>query len=441
MRPVSSVFPLRLLSAAALACVLAACGGGSDDDHDHDHDHGHTHIDTAGRLAVAEAGAPKLHLFDLDSGQNEATHALAHPANAVYASPGKRYAVTVQARNNLVQFVDGGIWQEDHGDHLHDYRAGSRLLGWTIEGAGPSHFDVEWQQGKGVQAALFLDGSAKATPPQNASVRVMTDASIAAGRATAQLALDAPLHGFAEPLGNQLVTVHRSEDAGNALPNYLRVYDRQGDTYRAGNVLPTRCDGMHGSAANGSSLVAGCADGVLLVQRGANNALADQKLALPSRVSALMTHPKQPNQYIGLGNYRAAEDKPVTTRFYAIDGAAATGVEFTPEGWEEGRRLIASTFDRSGTRFFVLDTQGTLTVMQRNAGSWRTAARVSAAVPAMPSSAPWPRLAFSGARDEVYLSDPLAKQIAVVDSSSGQIKQRISLGYAPGAMAWLGITR
>ncbi|MDO5086931.1 MAG: hypothetical protein Q4D74_04890 [Comamonadaceae bacterium] len=443
MRPVSSVFPLRLLSAAALACVLAACGGGSDDDHDHDHDHGHTHIDTAGRLAVAEAGAPKLHLFDLDSGQNEATHALANPANAVYASPGNRYAVTVQTRSNLVQFVDGGVWQEDHGDHLHDYRAGSRLLNWKIEGVRPTHFDMEWQQGRGVQAALFLDGSAKATPPQNASVRVMTDASIAAGRAAAQLNLDAPLHGFAQPLGEQLVTVHRSEDASNGLPNYLRVYDRQGDTYRAGNVLPTRCDSMHGSAASGRSMVAGCMDGVLLVQRGANAALADQKLALPGRVSTLMAHPKQPDQYIGIGWKRGADDKTWTARFYAIDGAAATGVEFAPEGWGEGRDFTSASFDRSGTRFFILDTEGTLIVMQRGANGWTTAARVPAAVPAMPaeSDPSWPRLTASAARDEVYLSDPVAKQIAVLDGASGQIKQRISLGYTPGAMAWVGIAR
>lgn len=441
MRPVSSAFPLRLLSAAALACVLAACGGGSDD-HD-DHDHAHTHIDTAGRLAVAEAGASKLHLLELDTGRAESTHVLAHPATAVYASPGKRYAVTVQGRNNLVQFVDGGVWQEDHGDHLHDYRAGSRLLNWKIEGVRPTHFDLEWQQGRGVQAALFLDGSAKATPPQNASVRVMTDASIAAGRTTARLDLDAPLHGFAQPLGEQLLTVHRSEDAVNALPNHLRVYDRQGETYRAGNVLNTRCDGMHGSAASGRSMVAGCMDGVLLVQRGANAALADQKLTLPGRVSSLMAHPKQPDQYIGIGWKRGADENTWTARFYAIDGAAATGVEFAPEGWGEGSEFSSVSFDRSGTRFFVLDSQGTLIVMQRGANGWTTAARVPAVVPVMPaeSDPSWPRLTASAARDEVYLSDPVAKQIAVLDGTSGQVKQRISLGYTPGAMAWLGITR
>ncbi|MCS7101726.1 MAG: hypothetical protein NZL99_08535, partial [Burkholderiaceae bacterium] len=86
---------------------------------DHDHDHRDVFIDTAGRLALAEFAAATLRILDLDSGTIEASYTMDNPPSAVYASPGGRYAVVVQRTQDRVQFVDGGIWQEDHGDHLH----------------------------------------------------------------------------------------------------------------------------------------------------------------------------------------------------------------------------------------------------------------------------------------------------------------------------------
>jgi hypothetical protein len=75
----------------------------------------------------------------MDSGTVEASHLMADPPAAVYARPRGRYAGVMQRTQDRVQFVDGGIWQEDHGNHLRDYKQASRLTSFTLAGARPTH--------------------------------------------------------------------------------------------------------------------------------------------------------------------------------------------------------------------------------------------------------------------------------------------------------------
>jgi hypothetical protein len=59
----------------------------------------------------------------------------------------------------------------------------------------------------------------------------------------------------------------------------------------------------------------------------------------------------------------------------------------------------------------------------------------------MPAAAPWPAMAANGAKDEIYITDPVAKQLVVVNSLTGAVTARRNVGYTPSALAWLGITR
>ncbi|HEY0819157.1 MAG TPA: hypothetical protein VGD46_10290 [Rhizobacter sp.] len=427
--------PLRAFAlAVATALTLAACGGGVDEPAQ-ESDEAET-IDTAGRLAIAENGSPTLRLHDLDSASLEASHTLDHAPSALYTSPGGRYAVAVQRTDDQVQFVDGGVWQEDHGDHLHDYRQGSRLVAWRLAGSRPTHYDVQ----AGQQAAFFMDGNAAATPVQNAGVRLFTDASIGTGSSVASLDLSLPIHGLGEPVGDKLLTVARAADAADTLPTHLQLYRRNGSSYTFDRELPTRCNGMHGSFSSGDYTVAGCLDGMLLVHHDSATTVSESFVSTPLRVGTIAGHPRLPGQFIGIATEGVAP-APVTTRFYALSGAAATAVEFLPEGWATGRVRRAHGFDRSGQRFYLLDDQGTLTVSQWQAGTWQPLARVIGVVPAMPAAAPWPAFAANGARDEVYLADPVAGQLVVIDSVDGTVRSRRALGFTPSAVTWLGITR
>ena len=417
-----------------LAALLTACGGGGGDD---DHDHENTVIDPAGRLAVADAGSATLRLHDLDAAAAApTTFTLAASPSALYASPGGRYAVAVQRTQDRVQFVDGGIWQEDHGDHLHDYKQAAALAGWTLTGSRPTHYDVQ----PGQQAAFFMDGDAAATPAVNAGVRLITDASIAAGRTVAALDLPLPIHGLAEPVGDKLLTVARATDAPDTLPTHLVLYRRDGSGYVRDRELPTRCDGMHGSASSGAWSIVGCIDGMLLVQHTGATTVSERKLATALRVGTLAGHPKLPGHFVGIATEGTAP-APVTTRFYAVDAAAGSVLPLQPTGWADGSIRRAHAFDRSGTRLLLLDQQGTLSVVQRQGNAWGTTTRVAGVIPAMPTAAPWPAIAVNGARDEVYLTDPVARQLVVFNTQTLAVTARRNLDHVPSAVVWLGIDR
>lgn len=409
--------------ALATTLVLAACGGGSDGDDAHDD----ASIDTAGRLAIAEAASPSLRIHDLDSGRTESSFMLANAPSALYASPGGRYALAFQRPQDSVQIVDGGIWQEDHGDHDHDYKASPQLLALRLNGPQPTHYDD-----RAGQAAVFMDGRAAAA--QNASALLVTDASIASSQVLATLPLAAPMHGFAEPNGEHLVVSALA--AGATSPTQVEVYRRQGSAYGLVQRLDALCPGMHGSYTQGTTTVAGCSDGALLVAPNAAGGWSGTRVSTPSGVSTIAGHPKLA-RFVGIGN----SGTPSTTRFYDIDPATHTATPIAIAGWTEGRLRRAHGFDRQGQNLFVLDDLGTLYVLQPGANGWTTRTTMAGAVPSMPTAAPFPALAANGARDEVYLSDPMGRQMLVVDSAQAQIKQRVALGFSPSYLAWLGIAR
>lgn len=428
------ILPRTSLSAAVAATLLLAACGSSDGDNDHDHQA--DTIDSAGRLAVFDAVAPSVRIHDLDQGLAvEATHATDHPGSAIYASPAQRYAVLYQASANQIQFIDGGLWQEDHGDHLHDYRQASRALAWRLAGPRPSHYNAQ----AGRQAAVFMDGDAGAG--RQAAVHLIDEAGIARGEASASLELTLPIHGLAVPLDDQLVTVGRAADAADASPTQLERYRRAGTGFVRESELPVRCNRLHGAFDNGNALAVGCADGVLLARHLAAGGVDDGvKVTTPIRVSTIAGHPRLTDQFIGFGTDGVAP-APVTTRFFAIDATTASATELVPDGWEAGRIRRAHGFDRSGQRFHVLDDLGTLYVLERRGAGWVTLARTAQAVPAMPTAAPWPAIQANGARDEVYLTDPQARQLVSVDPATGAVRSRQDLGYVPGGLTWLGIVR
>lgn len=424
--------PLSLMASLGVALLVSACGGGVDSQ-DKD-DHVNVYIDTAGRLAVTEANASTVRIHDLDSGSVEASHVMTSVPSAVYASPGGRYAVLPQRLQDRVQFVDGGIWQEDHADHLHDYKQASKAIAFVVSGPRPTHYDVQ----PGVQAAIFMDGDTTA-PVRNAAVRMLTDASIGSAATTASLELSAPLHGLAEPMGNKLLAGW--SPGTDTLPTKLALHQRSGATYTLVRELPTTCSGMHGSFSSGSSTLVGCQGGMMLVKHLTDTTVSDgQLLSTDLRVGTIAGHPRLPNHFIGIATEGVAP-AVVTTRFYAVNGETAVVSNFSPEGWASGRVRRAHGFDRSGQRFFIVDDQGTLTVSQRQAGAWVNLARVTGAIPTMPTAAPWPAIASNGAKDELYITDPVAKQLVVVNSLTGAVLTRRDLGYVPAALTWLGITR
>ncbi|MEC9428494.1 MAG: 5-methyltetrahydrofolate--homocysteine methyltransferase, partial [Pseudomonadota bacterium] len=179
-----------VLSAIASALLLAGCGDAEtniveldpievpEDDHDHDgHDHDDDHdsdyeIESEGRLVVADAASNTLTVFDLDDNSVLDTFSATFDGSSVSASADYRFAVINSRANGLTEFLDGGLWREDHVEHLHDYEEAPSLSGFTLEGSQPTH--VVTQDG---QLAVFYDGNADTSMP--AAVKVVTDTQIA----------------------------------------------------------------------------------------------------------------------------------------------------------------------------------------------------------------------------------------------------------------------
>ncbi|MDO5058040.1 MAG: hypothetical protein Q4E06_12050 [Lautropia sp.] len=417
------------LASTVLLAALAACGGGGGASHD---DHGQTHIDTRGRLSIADSEAPLLHVFDLDTHQIQARHTLKAPASAVYASPGKRYALAIQRMHDRVQLVDGGIWQEDHGDHQHDYRQPSTLLDWQLDGVRPTHYNPLANG----SAALFMDGKAGDTPQINAGAQVISDVSIRDRKLLASQTLPTPMHGAALPMDDVLLTTLRTAPAtaSDVLPERVQIHHRQGSAYQPGQTLPTACPRLHGADASGTHAAFGCADGVLLITRNGNQ-FSDRKIEMPTRAASLYSHASRPGHFIAIGN----AGTPATTHFHAIDGSTGTATRVIPDGWQDGQLRRSSIFDRRGS-LHILDSSGALYTLRFSEGHWQTVRR-TAGVLTMPEAAPWPVLVASGARDELYLSDPKGRQILHIDSNSHNISRRDQLDFNPAGMTWTGISR
>ncbi len=420
----------RRLAALITLAALAGCGGSGDSTDTHAHTQ--TRIDTLGRLAITEQDVAAVHIFDLDTRQIEARHSLAAPASALYASPGKRYAVAVQRTGDRVQFIDGGIWQEDHGDHAHDYRQGSAVLSWQIDAAAPTHYDP---MGNG-QVSIFMDGRLDATPAQNAGVQLLSEQSIAQGRTIARLALSTPMHGLAQSFDDLMLVSARSTPAvaNDTLPDHLQLYRRSGESYQLAATLSSSCPRMHGGTSSGDYTLVGCEGGGLLLKREGDS-FTETPITTANRMATVLSHAAVPHQFIGLGNSTA----PATTHFFAVDASTATATALQPEGWAAGTTRRAHGFDRQG-RLLILDNHGTLYTLQFSQGRWTTIKRTENFIE-LPDAAPWPTLAASGAEDRVYMTDPRQRQLLRVDSQTHQVEHREQLDFSPAGLSWLGITR
>jgi hypothetical protein len=421
MTPPHPPIPRRRLLAAALSAtlLLAACGGGSNSD-DHDDDH---HVDTLGRLVIAD-GSTTVRVLDLDTGTVAQNFTLDHAPSALYASPGQRYALAVQRTQDQVQFIDGGIYQEDHGDHLHDYKRNPALVNWRLSGVRPTHYEVHGNLG-----AFFMDGLEASSLPAQAVV--FTEAGIEARQTLATLTLPRAMHGTAEPRGNFLLTTYRDAGSESTLPTQVELYQRNGSGYSFVQRFDDTCPGLHGSYSNEGHSAFGCTDGVLVVTQDGNSFSA-RKLPNPVdldpgvRIGTLTGHPERAN-FIGIAS---------PGHFFDIDPVAGT---LTRIDWAEGRTRRAHAMDAEGRHLLILDDQGTLHVLDGNAG-WAVRATLPA-ITSMPTAAPFPAIAVNRAADRAYLSDPNGARIVVVNLDTATLGTPIALNFNPTLLTWVGIER
>lgn len=394
----------QILKLGVLATVLALSACNDKDELRGGHDHGHTE-DSSGRLVVgkADGASSQAVVYDLET-KAFTPLALGYNPTAIYASPGQRYAVLLQASDGQVNFIDGGIFT--HGDHVDVLTP--KLLSFSLSGVKPAHYRAHEDQ-----AALFYDGEGS----NAARFDLFSDASLGSGSLLASHTLPGPVHGIAEPRDGYVLAVDTDRIK-------VRPYELHGDHFHSEAAFATDCPKLHGGSSNEDYSAFGCEDGVLVVKQEGDS-FTDFKITTAKQISQIAGH----HAVAPLGAF--ASDGTL----YAIDPAAktATEVSWKPAGTTLSRRQHG--FDAHGEHLLILDSAGTLHVLEANA----TGFTVKGSVQVLDADNTAARIATSAAADRAFVTDPAGKAIVVVDLESVDVVDHVDLDFAPVGVTWLGV--
>lgn len=443
-----------LLASAGFA--LTGCGGGDaettiiekdpivedGDDHDHDHDHGDEHTGE-GRLVVLNATMPEAAVFNLEDNSLLDAFALSSTPSALSASAGYRYGILVDRSGDSVGFLDGGLWQEDHVDHLHDYEEAPTLLSYTLDGSRPTHIVPHEQQ-----LAVFFDGNAETETP--ASTVIVTDEDIAAETLTpATIDFGINMHGVAEPRGEHVFASWRRADeettsANPILPDQIAMYHLHDSEYEQEVIFEVVCPDLHGAAQNEDYIAFGCSDGVVVIHEHegeyeAEKILNPEGLEEGLRIGAIYGH-EESEQFIALASAHGG----ASAQWVSIDPSHA---EIELIDWQpmEGAQIVARGFAFEAEQFLILDSLGYLTALEAHAHDdhvhwdYGTRLRVTEGEPgAFPEGTNFSMTVSQNAH-LAYVADPAAQHVLIVDLELMEIDGDIELGFVPSALTWLGI--
>ncbi|RVT45670.1 5-methyltetrahydrofolate--homocysteine methyltransferase [Rheinheimera sediminis] len=429
----SKVNVLALLISASL---LAACGDSTTNivekdpipvEDDHDHETG------AGRLVISDKDSTMLRVYNLEDGDLLGQFSSLSNASALYASASQRFAMVVQRESDKVEFIDGGLYQEDHGDHLHPYEEEPRLMSLQLSESRPTHVTTTDEQ-----IAIFFDGNVATSSV--AKVAVLNDDQINTGSNDYPvLTYSTHMHGAAQARGEMLVSTIRDAATASTLPDQVGVYHVHGDHFHLEQEFALRCPGLHGSAQNKDYVSFGCTDGVMLLKQDGETFTAS-KVAHTADFTGTMR----------IGTLEGVEDAP---HFIGFAGATVFSVNpvagsLNKVDWQgaTGANIIGYGFADHGEKFVLLDSTGALSILNYNAAAATGAAFAlankvqitTADLTTMPTGSQL-QLAISAADDKVYVADPLSKTVSTIDLEEAKVIEKQELGFTPHKMVWVGI--
>lgn len=423
-------FSQSSVSLIIIAALLGGCGGSDteiierdpvpiEDDHDHD-DELHQ-----GRLLISLKDEAKVQIFDISEKAMLEEFTLTEAASALYASPSYRYGFVVQRTADRVNVIDGGAYQEDHGDHLHDYVEAPQWMSFFSDESRPTHFT-----GTDSQTAIFFDGNSATSTP--AAALVIDENNIANNTQGTWLEYTTHMHGAAQARGDFLLSTIRDPEASSTLPDRVGVYLAQDGYFAEQEVLSETCPGLHGSAQLENSIAFGCTDGVLWVNQDGETFTAS-KIANPesftgsTRIGTLLGHHSL-NEFVGIAS----------GQFFRVTAEGMTSIDWLDTSDETPPSALAYGYAEGGELFVILDNQGGLTALSTS--DWSVVHRIQAIssnLAALPEGSRF-ELALTPSH-MVYVSDPIANQIKQIDLDHGEVSDSLQLTITPHKITWLGI--
>ena len=420
-------FRLNTIIVACSALFLAGCGDSETNiteitptpTDEHDHDHGGEV--GKGRLAIADAERAIVHIFDLEDNSLVESVSLTHPAEYLYASPEGRYAVAVQRSVDSVEFIDGGVWQELHGDHYDQHNDAPELISFTLSDVKPTHYVP-----RDDRAAVFFDGNKETGA--NASLSILSDESISLSKIIAGYDFETYMHGTAEIRGDYVLTTLRDNNAESSLPDEVVLLEVHSDHFHQEQVFETLCPALHGSFQTETHIAFACGDGVLSIEQQ-GSVFTPQKIDNPTdmpdgiRIGSLKGSAESS---IMIGSSRAG--------FFLVDLSGQTIKSFN---WQQEESLTALTygFDGHNEHMLILDNKGYLNLFSAET-DWKFESRIEVFEPTTDDAKPI--IIASKAHEFVYIIN--GKKITTIDLHDGEVVGNFDLGFNPGKAAWLGVS-
>ncbi|MBX3226953.1 MAG: hypothetical protein KIT84_40895 [Labilithrix sp.] len=378
----------------ALGLALAACGDDGGDAPPASEHPSRLRV----RVAVADANAPEVVVYDVADREVVGRVALERPAASLVASYTGETAIVVQPEA-VARVLSGGVSVIPHKDHIHIFKSAAQLLGPPLApppeaeatGAAPLFGDAKW--------SIVYRGptGAVATFAEDPWLQAKTDVARAASGAARSVAVahaGAILAGGAS--GVDLV-------APDASPSSL-----------------SSCPEVELAASNGSAATFTCRDGFVVV--GADRV-----------AGAVIPFPDAPARKGLAGLHRQALmlalGAPAKLTIVDTDARAAFAIDAEPD-------LCDATLEiGSGPYATVLTASGAVVrydvAARRRLTSTPVTAPFDCDAPVRPSLAATPGRA--------WVSSPATGELVEVDTIAGREARRIALGGAPRAVAVLGL--
>jgi len=424
-------FTLNTIVLALSSLTLVGCGDSEttiteltptvvDDGDDH-----HGEEAGKGRLAIADKDNALVHIFNLEDNSLVESVAITNPAAKLHASPENRYAIAVQTDANKygnIEFIDGGVWQEPHGDHFHQHEDAPIVSSFTMEGVKPAHYVP-----RGDKTVLFFDGTEESGT--SGFFNLLSDESIAAEEVIAEYKFDTNLHGTAEIRGNSVITALRTpEDSDDdTYPSQIILLETHDDHFHQEQTFDVTCPDLHGSHQTENHIAFACDDGILTIAQNGST-FTDSKIAYPAdvpeskRIWTLKASEHNPN-FLGL-----------TPRgIFIIDPVAQNMSRFERPA-EENDYFPRYAFDGHQEHFLLLDKNGAL-----NAYSAEHNWELEKTIPVFETLADdvRPLIISSKAHELIYIIN--GQEVTTVDLHEGEVVGHFDLDFMPSQAAWLGV--
>ncbi|TYK64351.1 5-methyltetrahydrofolate--homocysteine methyltransferase [Colwellia echini] len=434
-------FQLNLIAISIATLLLSGCNdtegsvGELSEIIDEDDGHEHETVELEGRLAVLSADSDQAVLFGLTDGELLDTFSLTYDSNTLTASADYRYAVIASRANNYIGFIDSGIYQEDHGDHLHPYEQAPVMLDFTLNGNSPTH--IVKHDGNMI---VFNDGNADAGI--SASVQVLTDSDISSeSTEIPQLDYTINMHGVAKIQGEYLLSTVRRDEAettsAGTLPDQVGIFHLHDGEYEQEGVLEENCPDLHGAAQNHEYVAFGCTDGVLIAHPHDDEYHAEKIANIDevgdARIGSLYGH-EESDSMIGIASGMLFAINPGVASMEKLEWQVADGVAAVSYG-----------FSHEAEYFLVLDNAGFLNILSAHdhdgEAHWELETSIDISeedVSTMPEGLSFSMTAAQNG-DYVFVADPIAKHILQIDLETKEIIGDIETSFTPKSLIWLGL--